>query len=196
MDTPKVSLKVEFVDLWKSADYENMAAIEKVHLCDIVRVEFIRLGVSATAEVTKTEWDVLNERYSSIDIGEAKATLNDIVRSNVSRATAQISTDISSMKQDIKPKPVWQTHTGTKQVTLNDAVTTSLFTKQEMATILGIEEESVNNADTTVTAENKDETIKTAITGINYSANGWAVVFADKVTGTVTVGYTIKYLGG
>lgn len=44
-------------------------------LCDIVTVEFEKLGISAKAKVVKTVYDVLKERYTSIEIGESRTDL-------------------------------------------------------------------------------------------------------------------------
>lgn len=72
---PKVAVKVEFVNLRDTEEYKEVAALERVELCDYVTVIYDRLGVNAKAEVTKTSWDVLAERYISIDIGDLRASL-------------------------------------------------------------------------------------------------------------------------
>lgn len=73
--TPKVSLSVYFVALWQTEEYKDIAPLEKVGLCDTVTVRFDRLGVNAKAEVIRTMYNVLTERYESIEIGEARSTL-------------------------------------------------------------------------------------------------------------------------
>lgn len=75
--TPKVSLKVSFVPLWEAMGYETLEAVERVSLCDTVTVRFERLGVLAKAKVTKTEYDVLTERYTKITLGEAKQSFSE-----------------------------------------------------------------------------------------------------------------------
>lgn len=72
---PKVSITVSFIPLWQSEEYADLAALERVGLCDIVTVEFEKLGVSTTAKVVKTVYDVLKDRYESIEIGSQRATL-------------------------------------------------------------------------------------------------------------------------
>ena len=69
---PEVSLKVEFVNLSESAEYQNL---QTVNLCDTVTVQFPELGVDAKEKVTKTTYDVLSERYTSIEIGTVTQTL-------------------------------------------------------------------------------------------------------------------------
>lgn len=69
---PTVSLTVEFVQIGQ---------IEQIAICDTVTVYFEQIGVSATAKVTKTVYDVLKEQYDSIDIGYAKQTYNQMIAS-------------------------------------------------------------------------------------------------------------------
>ena len=78
---PKVSIKVSFVALWQTEEYKDIAPLERVHLCDTVHIVFERYGIDASAEVVRTEWDCLTERYLSIELGEARANLaNTLVK--------------------------------------------------------------------------------------------------------------------
>lgn len=53
--------------------------LERVNLCDTVTVEYPALGVSATAKCIKTVYDALKDRYTSVDLGDAKTNLVDTV---------------------------------------------------------------------------------------------------------------------
>lgn len=76
---PKVSLTVGFFPLEQSEEYEDLALLETVYLCDTVNVEFPALGVSATAKVVKTVYDVLQKRYRSIELGDARSNIADTI---------------------------------------------------------------------------------------------------------------------
>lgn len=52
---------------------------ERVDLCDTVTVLFEKLGITATAKCIKTVWNVLKDRYSSFQFGDAKATIADTI---------------------------------------------------------------------------------------------------------------------
>ena len=69
-NTPKNSIKVSFIDLAQTDEYKDYIALETVHLCDYVSIYYPDLGVNAKAKVIKTEYNVLEERYKSIEIGE------------------------------------------------------------------------------------------------------------------------------
>lgn len=82
---PEVNLTVNFVNLSETQEYADILDLQTVNLGDTVTVEFPELGVSATQKVTKTEYDVLSERYSKVTIGTVKrdlsTTLEDQLRS-------------------------------------------------------------------------------------------------------------------
>lgn len=76
---PKISIDVNFVALWQTEEYKDIAPLERVKLCDTVTVQFEKLGINAKAKVIATEYDVLNERYNKITIGDAKSTLAETI---------------------------------------------------------------------------------------------------------------------
>lgn len=72
---PSVNISVSFELLWQTEGYKDIAPLEKVGLCDIVSVEYEKLGVNAEAKVIKTIYDTLKGKYKSIEVGEARSTL-------------------------------------------------------------------------------------------------------------------------
>lgn len=76
---PKVSLDVSFVMLAQSEEYKDFARLETVKLCDTVTVEFEKLGVKTTAKCIKTVYNVLTDKYNSIELGEPKSSLTTTV---------------------------------------------------------------------------------------------------------------------
>ncbi|MFS1061121.1 phage tail spike protein, partial [Enterococcus faecium] len=83
---PKVSIKVSFLDLSKTADYQNFAPLEQVNLCDDVFVRYPKQKVSTTAKVVKTVWNVLTETYDEIEIGEKRTSLSGIINQTEKKA--------------------------------------------------------------------------------------------------------------
>lgn len=72
---PKVNLDISFVNLMDSGEYETVALLETVHLCDTVNVLFEELGVNATAKCIETVYDCITNKYVSISLGDAKSSL-------------------------------------------------------------------------------------------------------------------------
>ena len=76
---PQVSINLSFVQLEQTEEYKNNALLERVNLCDEVNVVFEKLGVSATAKVIKTVYNVLLNRYESVELGDAKSNFADTI---------------------------------------------------------------------------------------------------------------------
>ena len=77
---PQVSIKVGFVPLHQTIEYADVSGIEHVQLCDTVPVVYERYGIELTAKVVKTDYDVLAERYRSVEVGTRRTTLPDFLR--------------------------------------------------------------------------------------------------------------------
>ena len=107
---PTVSIAVSFVALSQTEEYKDVAALQHVKLCDNVQVVFEKLGISTTAKVVKTTWNVLKEKYDSIEIGALHTSLasaisdtagaidvaEESVRYAIRKATAELIDDINN----------------------------------------------------------------------------------------------------
>ena len=94
INAPSVHVKVSFVHLWQSPEYREIAALEKVSLCDYVTVRHQTLGVDIKSQVIKTVYNTLSERYESIELGSAKANF----ASTLKQATDRLQEAIDLMK--------------------------------------------------------------------------------------------------
>ena len=79
LGVPKVNITVSFVQLWQTEEYKNIAPLERVVMCDTVAVRFSKLGVTASAKVIKTTYNTLEEKYDSVELGDAKSSFADTV---------------------------------------------------------------------------------------------------------------------
>ena len=68
---PNIDIKIDFLQLWQTPGYADIAAAERVSLCDTVHVYIAKLGIEVSCKVTETDYDVLLERYSSITLSNA-----------------------------------------------------------------------------------------------------------------------------
>lgn len=68
---PDIDIKIDFLQLWQTPGYADIAAAERVSLCDTVHVYISKLGIEVSCKVTETEYDVLLERYKSITLSNA-----------------------------------------------------------------------------------------------------------------------------
>lgn len=72
-------IEVSFVPLWQSEEYKDIALLERVGLCDTVTVIYPKMGVENKLKVIKTDYNVLLERYNSIELGEVQSNFRTTV---------------------------------------------------------------------------------------------------------------------
>lgn len=83
INSPTVSMTVSFVDLSQSPEYASFSALESVSLCDTVQIYHKDLNINIKAKVIKTVYDVLRERYTSVDLGSPRANFADVIKQTV-----------------------------------------------------------------------------------------------------------------
>ena len=72
---PTVSVKVNFVPIWQTEEYKEYIDFEQVNLCDYVTIVYPPLNLELKAQVVKTVYNVLLDRYDSLEISTIKKSL-------------------------------------------------------------------------------------------------------------------------
>ena len=97
----KSNIEVSFVSLAQTEEYKNVAPLERVKLCDTVTVEYTKLGVSFKTKVIRTVYNVLLERYDSIELGDTTYTLAQaILQANDTPTLQETTSAIQSAVQN------------------------------------------------------------------------------------------------
>ena len=95
---PLQNIKVDFIQLQDEAGFDQFDKLLDCKLCDSVKVVFPGYGMSAYFKIVKTTWNVLLDRYDSMELGNLSTTLAEalgITDSGVSKDTsASISSDV------------------------------------------------------------------------------------------------------
>lgn len=156
---PKVSISLKFVDLQQIEEYTLDDYTLK--LCDLVTVEFEKLGVSAKAKIIRTDFDVITERYISLDIGDS--------RTNIAETIIGISTKAESAP----------TATEMQQAI---TATTAAITGANGGSVRTLDTNDDGLPDTLYIADNPDPNLATKVWRFNYegwgaSQNGYAGPF-------------------
>ena len=161
---PKVSITVEFAQLGQTLEYQHLAVLEHVGLCDTVHVEFPRLGVSASAEVVKADYDFLAERYNSVTLGEARTGITGA---------------IMAQGESIRKKP--------SQTLLQQSILslTSTILGAQGGSIRLLDTNGDGTPDTLYIADNPDPTKAVKVWRFNYE--GWGAS-ANGYNGPFTLG--------
>ena len=98
---PKVSLKLSYAQLEQTVEYKGKALLERVGLCDTVHVTFGRLGVDATAKVIKTTYNVLLDRYDSVELGTPRSNLASTIVGIEKSTKTEVDKTKSALQQAV-----------------------------------------------------------------------------------------------
>lgn len=111
----KENITVNFVNLADTEEYKDIAPLETVGLFDTVHVFYEPYGLTVEKKVIKTVYDVLNERYISIEIGDKKSNLSSTlietsatvskmvsVTQKIDREVGEITTTIGEIEEDVE----------------------------------------------------------------------------------------------
>lgn len=90
---PNVNLSTNFINLADTEEYRELLTTANIDLCDIVTVQFEKLGVSVQSKVIDIEYDVLKERYASIQIGDKRSTLATTIEDQIKQIATLATTE-------------------------------------------------------------------------------------------------------
>lgn len=77
---PDENIKVDFVQLWQTSQYKDVASLQRVKLCDTVNVYYPKLGVTAEGvKIIRIVYNVLLDRYDEMELGDARSTFAETV---------------------------------------------------------------------------------------------------------------------
>lgn len=79
---PAQTIKVDFVRITDSPEYAQFAQLQKCGLCDSINVEFPQYGMTGKFKIVKTTYDVLQERYNTLELGGLTVTLSEALGIN------------------------------------------------------------------------------------------------------------------
>ena len=197
---PDIDIKIDFVQLWQTPGYADIAEAERVSLCDMVHVYISKLGIEVSCKVTETEYDVLLERYKSITLSNASVySRNSSLSGSLGslRDEAQLATEAINRVET----QVTDVRTLTVQQEYFNALASGLFGLHYSS---GVEEDgsTIRYAHTSERLEDSAWAWKSGIRGFFVSNDGgqtWRLGWdtADKVVKTAVeaVGVNANILG-
>lgn len=87
------SIDVDFVLLWQTEDYKDIAPLEEVSLCDTVTVIYPEIGINVKKKVVRVVYDVLSDRYSSMELGSSRTSFGGLVTDIVQQDMDPVSSE-------------------------------------------------------------------------------------------------------
>ena len=109
---PVVSIKLSFVNLADTEEYKDIAPLQSVNLCDVINVQFEKYGISTTAKIVKTVYDVLGEKYESLEIGSLRSSLSTTISEQNASTQTEIASKFEKVGTEIDNATAWLTSSG------------------------------------------------------------------------------------
>lgn len=109
---PVVSIKLSFINLADTEEYKDIAPLQNVNLCDVIKVEFEKYGITTTAKIVKTVYDVLGEKYDSLEIGSIRSSLATTITDQNANTQTEIATKFAKVGTEIDNATAWLTNSG------------------------------------------------------------------------------------
>lgn len=72
---PSQNITVDFVRISDTPEYAQFKSLQTCKLCDSINVEFPLYNMTGQFKIVKTEYDVLQERYSKLELGTLSTSL-------------------------------------------------------------------------------------------------------------------------
>lgn len=93
---PNQTITVDFVAMWQTDEYKDIAPLQSVKLCDTVAVVMSLYGVSYRTKVIKTVYNVIADRYDQIQLGDKPDSLASAITSTLGSQFTDIQQKIQS----------------------------------------------------------------------------------------------------
>lgn len=172
INSPTVSMTVSFVDLSQSPEYASFSALESVSLCDTVQIYHKDLNINIKAKVIKTVYDVLRERYTSIDLGSPRANFADVIKQTINE-TKNLRGQLVLAKSDLTAAYEKAIADATAAITGNSGGYVRLNPSENPQELL------IMN---TPSAETATKIWRWNLSGLGYSSTGYSGTYKTAIT--------------
>lgn len=167
-----ISMSVSFVDLSQSPEYSSYKLLESVNLCDTVTVRHKDLNLNITAKVIKTTYNVLNEKYSKVELGSARANFSSTIE-QLQKETQSVKHEVHKTESKITQEYLAAIQDATNAITGNSGGYIKLNPSENPQELL------IMN---TPSAETATKIWRWNLSGLGYSSGGYNGTYKTAIT--------------
>ena len=167
-----ISMSVSFVDLSQSPEYSSYKLLERVNLCDTVTVRHKDLALNITAKVIKTTYNVLNEKYSKVELGSARANFSSTIE-QLQKETQSVKHEVHKTESKITQEYLAAIQDATAAITGNSGGYIRLNPAENPQELL------IMN---TPSAETATKIWRWNLSGLGYSSTGYSGSYKTAIT--------------
>lgn len=95
---PSQNIKINFVNLSDTEEYKQFAPLQTYGLCDQIKVVFPFYGVETYYKIVKVVWDVLEERYIEMELGNLSTSMAEALGVSNSNGNTVGASELSLTK--------------------------------------------------------------------------------------------------
>lgn len=93
---PTQTITVDFVAMWQTDEYKEIAPLQSVKLCDTIGVVMSLYGTEFRTKVIKTVYNVIADRYDQIQLGDNPQTLASAITSTLGSQFTELSQKVQA----------------------------------------------------------------------------------------------------
>lgn len=98
---PAVNLQIDFINLPDTEEYKGLiVGAKNLDLCDTVTIRFEKLNIAETSKVIEIWWDVLNDRYQKIEVGNKRSSLSTTIEEQMEKIDLAVTPEQMAAKID------------------------------------------------------------------------------------------------
>lgn len=122
---PSQNITVDFIRLQDADEYSQFEDLLECKLCDTVRVVFPMYGMSGSFKIVKTEYNVLLEKYNSMELGTLSTSLAEAL--GVDTSTSGDSSNKTFTLKDVDSSSTTIASGSTKWITVSAPSTGAIY---------------------------------------------------------------------
>lgn len=182
VNLPAQTIKVDFIRLQDFEEFADFESLLQCNLCDRIKVVFPRYNMSGSYKIVRTVWDVLEGRYTEMELGALSTSLADALGINQGTTAKDSPIDDLAINGDLSV---------VGSATIGGNLTAGGHSSPIGTRLTGERESTAGTATTSyTTAAHIDLTAGTwVITGYNSFNGGTAGRRAILITGSSTATY-------
>lgn len=93
------TIEIDFVALWQTEEYKDVSPLQRLSLCDKANITHSKLGLHKyKAQIIKTEYDALKERYIRMTLGKPRASFAESIRAEVTETVLKQVPDMNTLQ--------------------------------------------------------------------------------------------------
>ena len=102
IDKPKISISADMILLQDTDQYKDYKVLESVSLGDTIHCKHSKLGIVTDARVIALEYDCIQKRVASVELGDFESNYFDRVTSSTDKIESIIAPDGSIMAEKVQ----------------------------------------------------------------------------------------------